>query len=152
MKKNPIQPPLLKTMTFLFVILTQVQSGPYDPLAECMLSTTIHELEYVAMTNTMQWNATFQSNCIDYLHHAYFVIPFTKFYPEMFSLHPSKVVLAFAGQDYVFKFMRINKDNSTNNIYLVFIFLIFIHIFSGLKTEIVTFRIHESESGPFKSQ
>ena len=124
MKKNSLPIPLLKAMTFVVLFLSQVQSGRYDPLAECMLSTTIHELEYVASTNTMQWNATFQSNCIDYLHHAYFVIPFTKFYPDMFNLHPSKVVLAFAGQDYVFKFMRINKDNSNQYSLPGFIILI----------------------------
>lgn len=111
---------LLYILGLITIFTTTTRAGKFDQLAECMLSVTSHELAYVPLTNTMQWNATFQSNCMDYLHHAYFVIPFSKFYEQLFEMHPSKVVVDFAGQNYVFQFMDIDEQGSKQ---LYFFFL-----------------------------
>ena len=80
-----------------------------------MLSMRAHGLQFIPLTETMQLNLTFESNCKDYLHHAYFVIPFSKVYPLTAAHHPRTVILKFGGEE--FKLDYFNPKKNSNFIY-----------------------------------
>ena len=98
--------------SLVFILLLAFHCSPskkFEKTTECMLSMTVFSLEFVHLTTTMQFNLTFQSNCKDYLHHAYFVIPFSKLYRLTDKQHPSKVMINFAGQNYEFKYWNMKN-------------------------------------------
>ena len=103
---------LSKFATLILLLGTQIGGKPvkYGPTAECMLSMRAHGLQFIPTTVTMQLNLTFESNCKDYLHHAYFVIPFSKVYPLTPSSHPRTVILKLAGQEFSLSYSSPKKN------------------------------------------
>ena len=102
-----------------FLLLTTIFSKPlkFEPTAECMLSMRAHGLKYIQLTETMQLNLTFESNCKDYLHHAYFVIPFSKVYPLTHVHHPRTVILKLAGQEFALTYF--SPTSNSRKIYFI---------------------------------
>ena len=103
----------------LFSSQTISKAVKFEPLSECVLSMRAHGLQYIKLTETMQLNLTFESNCKDYLHHAYFAIPFSKVYPLNSAHHPRTVIFKFAGQEFTLNYSS-PKDNG-NFRYVIFI-------------------------------
>ena len=109
---------LCSTLFLLFVNYLECKDKTkWSDYSECMLTMTAHPLKYVFLTNTMQFNLTFESNCKDYLHHAYFVIPFSKTYQISQFHHPSNVLLKIGGQDYDLQYS--GQDKETYGIKLI---------------------------------
>ena len=84
----------------------------FEKLAECMLSMQVNGLQYISLTETVELKLVFESNCKDYLHHAFFVIPFSKVYEIDYTHHPRAVVLRLAGEEFRMNFIEpVNNGN-----------------------------------------
>jgi hypothetical protein len=110
----------MKTPTRILILLTLTnlvfsKSVKFEPNAECMLSMQVFGLEYISLTETVQLKLTFESNCKDYLHHAFFVVPFSKFYDMNNKKHPRSVILKLAGQEFRLNFIN-PKQNGKHNL------------------------------------
>ena len=115
--------------TFIFTTLCllslnfndiKTKSGDIEETTECMLSMRVHPLEFVYLTSTMQFTLSFQSNCKDYLHHGYFVIPFNKFYPLTGKHHPRIVIMQYGGENFTFQY----TNNQKSSKYYYYLYLI----------------------------